>query len=321
MEINNKLKINEYVSIAQLKRKLKAYLAEQGNSDFKPSIFAQGLIVSLVMVLEELVADCLKSISKEKSGLYTINQMILTNLFCSSDKYNFASKYMKKYSSTLRYHESIFFNFNKVIANLEDKHGSKLMVESEAKNTIAYIILSLQYDIVELSVSMVKYAGRKMLNTNVLDIVCSYIISNDISNKIKLKLDSINISNTDDSEDTEDKDDNLDEVENVENTGDETTPEQELESISVVELKTIPVVEPESVPVVESESVPVVEQELMLETSKDKKKKSKESKESKDNDENLKNTISNKIVKENEINKEIEKSEKSEKKTKKSKSN
>ena len=81
MEINNKLKINEYVSIAQLKRKLKAYLAEQGNSDFKPSIFAQGLIVCLVMVLEELVADCLKNVNKEKSGLYTINQLILSNLF------------------------------------------------------------------------------------------------------------------------------------------------------------------------------------------------------------------------------------------------
>ena len=144
MEINNNLKINEYVSIAQLKRKLKAYLAELGNADFKPSIFAQGLIVSLVKVLEELVNDCLKYINKEKSGLYTINQLILTNLFGQTDKYDFISKYMKKYSSNLRYHESIFFNFNKVIANLEDKHGSKLMIDMEAKNIIAYIILSLQ---------------------------------------------------------------------------------------------------------------------------------------------------------------------------------
>jgi hypothetical protein len=204
MEINNKLKINEYVSIAQLKRKIKAYLVDQGNSDFKPSIFAQGLIVCLVMVLEELIADCLKDINKEKSGLYTINQLIISNLFNSSDKYNFASKYIKKYSPVLRYHESIFFNINKVINNLEDKHGSKLMIDSEAKNIICYIILSLQYDIVGLSVNMVKYANRKTLNINVLEIVCSYIISNDISNKIKLKLDSINISNNDiDNEESE----------------------------------------------------------------------------------------------------------------------
>ena len=84
MEINNKLKINEYVSIAQLKRKLKLYLAEQGNSDFKPSIFAHGLIISLVMVLEEIVMDCLKNVNKDKSGLYTINQLILSNLINTS---------------------------------------------------------------------------------------------------------------------------------------------------------------------------------------------------------------------------------------------
>lgn len=223
MEINNKLKINEYVSIAQLKRKLKAYLAEQGNSDFKPSIFAQGLVVSLVMVLEELVADCLKFVSKEKSGLYTINQLILSIVFSGSDKYDFVSKYMKKYSSTLKYHESIFFNFNKVLTNLEDKHGSKLMFEPEAKNIIGYIILSLQYDIVELSVNMVKYAGRKTLNTNVLDIVCSYILSLDISNKIKLKLDSINIplnTDTDADDEVDDVDDVDDEVDDIEETED-----------------------------------------------------------------------------------------------------
>ena len=219
MEINNKLKINEYVSLAQLKRKLKAYLGEQGNSDFKPSIFAQGLVVSLVMVLEELVSDCIKSVSKEKSGLYTINQLILSNLFGTSDKYNFVYRYMKKYSSTLRYHESVFFNISKVIGSLEDKHGSKLMIDTDAKNIICYIILSLQYDIVELSVNMVKYAGRKTLNTNVLDIVCSYILSNEISNKIKLKLDSINISTNEevDGEETED----VDETEETEET-DET---------------------------------------------------------------------------------------------------
>lgn len=278
MEINNNLKINEYVSIAQLKRKLKAYLAEQGNSDFKPSIFAQGLIVSLVMVLEELVSDCLKSVSKEKSGLYTINQLILSNLFASTEKYEFVSRYMKKYSSTLRYHESIFFNFNKVVTNLEDKHGSKLMVDMEAKNIIAYIILSLQYDIVGLAVSMVKYAGRKTLNTNVLDIVCSYILSNDISNKIKLKLDSINIPNGggDDGDDEDDGDENSDENNNVDG-----------ENNSCVKLEQVQEVITE--PVKETELVNDV---IQAEPVKEKKKKNKEVKTTE-----VKETIS-KIVKE-----------------------
>ena len=109
------------------------YLSEQGNSDFKPSIFAQGLIISLVMVLEELVSDCLKNVNKDKTGLYTINQLILSNLLNTSDKYDFVSKYMKKYSSMLKYHDSVFFNINKVITNLEDKHGSKLMIESDKR--------------------------------------------------------------------------------------------------------------------------------------------------------------------------------------------
>lgn len=231
MEINNNLKINEYVSITQLKKKLKYYFAEQGNSDFKPSIFAKGLIVSLVMILEELINDCLKSVYKEKSGLYTINKLVLSNLLENNDKYEFSTRYLKKYYSIIRYHESIFFNFNKVITNIEDKHGSKLMVDAESKNIIAYIILSLQYDIIKLSINMVKYAGRKTLNINVLDIVCNYILSNEISNKIKLKLDSINIisNNDDNDEDSEEVDEtdvennninninNIDDLENINN--------------------------------------------------------------------------------------------------------
>ena len=300
MEINNNLKINEYVSIAQLKRKLKAYLAEKGNSDFKPSIFAQGLIVSLVMILEELVSDCLKSVNKEKSGLYIINQLILSNLFASTDKYEFVSRYMKKYSSTLRYHESIFFNFNKVITNLEDKHGSKLMVDMEAKNIIGYIILSLQYDVVGLAVSMVKYAGRKTLNTNVLDIVCSYILSNDIYNKIKLKLDSINIASGEKEDEKEDENEENEENEDSENSEDiegcDAEVDNESKSDNVV-VNTNTDVKLEQVQEVIQELIKETEHENVLkvvqsESVKEKKKKAAEVK-----IEEVKETT-NKIVKE-----------------------
>ena len=184
MDCVNKLKINEYVSIAQLKKKLKIYLLNQGNSEFKPSIFAQGLIVSLVIILEEIVLDCLKNVLKEKSGLYTLNSLILNNLLYETDKYGFVLKYMRKYSSIVKYHDAVFFNIYKVFDNLENKHGSKLMIDSESKNIISYIILCLQYDIVNLSVNMIKYSNRKTLNIPVLDVVCTYILSIDISNKI-----------------------------------------------------------------------------------------------------------------------------------------
>jgi len=77
---NNKLKINEYVSINQLKKKIKVYFKEQGYSEFKPSIFSQGLIITLIMVIEELITDCIKYISKDKTGLYLINIILLLNL-------------------------------------------------------------------------------------------------------------------------------------------------------------------------------------------------------------------------------------------------
>ena len=203
MECSNKLKINEYVSVSQLKKKLKLYLCDQGYSEFKLSVFHTGLILSLVMVLEEIVSDCLKNVSKDKTGLYTINSLILKNLLLENDKYDFCLRNMKKYNNVIKYHESVFFNIKKVMDGLETKHGSKLMIDSESKNMICYIILGLQYEIIDLSVKMVKYANRKTLNNQVLEIVCVHMLNNELSSKIKLKLDSCIISNDDDDEDVE----------------------------------------------------------------------------------------------------------------------
>ena len=87
-------------------------MTEQGYSEFKPSIFSQGLIITLVMVLEEIISDSIKNVSKDKTGLYTINSLVLKNLFNESDKYDFINKYQKKYNSVIRYYESVFFNIN-----------------------------------------------------------------------------------------------------------------------------------------------------------------------------------------------------------------
>jgi hypothetical protein len=215
MEVNNKLKINEYVSISQLKKKLKAYLVDQGYSEFKTSIFAQGLIISLVMILEELILDCLKNIKKDESGLYIINTLILKNILYESDKYSFCLKYIRKYNHIIKYHDSILFNIKKVMDNLETKHGSKLMIDSESTNMICYMILGLQYDLINLSLKMVKYANRKTLNNLVLELSCQYLMSDDFSSKIKLKLDSYNITNDDEEKDSneDEKDSNEDEKE------------------------------------------------------------------------------------------------------------
>jgi hypothetical protein len=206
MNCDNKLKINEYVSISQLKKKLKAYLTEQGCGEFKPSIFSQGLIMTLVMILEELISDCLKNTLKDKSGLYIVNYLTLKNILYETDKFATGLKYLRKYNSSVKYHDSVFFNIKKVIDNLETKHGSKLMIDSESRNTICYIILCLQYDIVDLSLKIVKYSNRKTLNIQVLEVVCSYLLSGELSSKIKLKLDSSIISNSSQNSDDDDGD-------------------------------------------------------------------------------------------------------------------
>ena len=136
MDLNNKLKINEYVSIGQLKKKLKIYLADHGYTEFKISIFSHGLVISLVMILEELVLDCLKNVTKDVSGLYKINSLILKTVLFELDKYSFFLKYLKKYDKVIMYHDSVFFNVKKVMDNLETKHGNKLMIDSESCNII-----------------------------------------------------------------------------------------------------------------------------------------------------------------------------------------
>jgi hypothetical protein len=194
MNSENKFRIGDYAVVAQLKRKLKNYLAEQGYEDFKLSSYTHGLIITLVLVLEEIITDCLKSVTKDKTGLYTINNLVLRNMLIESDKYDFTAKYIKKYNPVIRYYESVFFNVKKVMDELETKHGSKLMIDSDSRNLISYMLLNLQYDLTNLASKIIKFNNRKTLNISVIDLICSYLLSGDLASKIKLKLDSYNMS-------------------------------------------------------------------------------------------------------------------------------
>ena len=236
MECVNKLKIQDYVSINQLKKKIKNYLIDQGYSEFKPSIFSKGLVIVLVMVLEEIIFDCLKNITKEKTGLYCINSLILKNLLNESDKFNFVFKYLRQYNSVIKYHDSVFFNINKVMDNLEIKHGSKLMIDSESKNMINYLILNLQYDILTLSILLVKNANRKTLNNQVLELSNSFILSHELNSKIKLKLDSYNIINEIEEEEDGEEDGEEDEVED-ENKVEDEDEEEDKNQEKTIEIK------------------------------------------------------------------------------------
>jgi hypothetical protein len=244
-KVNNTLKISEYVSLAQLRKKIKSYFVDIGYGEYKPSIFSQGLVLLLVMVIEEMSSDSLKDVTKhDTTGLYLLTPMILRNLISESDKYSFALKYIKKYNSTIKYSDSVFFNIKKVLDNLESKYGSKLMIEYETRNLLSYIIISLQYDLLNLALILIEYAKKKTLNLDVLYSVSNFIISKDISLKIKLKLDSTNVEITDDNDDSnendeknEDEVDEADEVEEVEVEEEEEVVKEEIKEEIKEEVK------------------------------------------------------------------------------------
>ena len=65
------------------------------------------------------------------------------------------------------------------------------MVESETKNMLSYIILSVQYDLINLTVCMVKYAKKRTISIRPLNHSIKFLVHEDIYSKIDLKLDSM----------------------------------------------------------------------------------------------------------------------------------
>jgi hypothetical protein len=232
-KVNNNLKLTDFCSITQMKRKFKNYLEEINHKEFKLNNFPHCLVVSLVILVEECISDCLKYLTKnEVNGLYTINQQVIRLMLNETNKYDFLMKYTRKYSSSIRYNDSLYFNLSKVLTGLESKFGEKLMIDYEARNILCYYLVSLQYDFTNLALSIVKYSNRKTLNKTVLFNCCSFILDSSINSKIKLKLDSLDKDDNEDNEDNEDNDDNVLEDE----TETETETETEVELVVKEEL-------------------------------------------------------------------------------------
>lgn len=210
--ITNKLKINDYTSLSQLKKKFKIYLDEQNCSEIKQSDFSKNLVYILVMLLEELLSDCLKLITKETNGLYVIDLLIFKNSLSDLNKYDFLNKYVQKYDNKIRYSDGIFFNIKKVFDSLESKYGEKLMINIETRNYISYLLLSLQYDMTHLCLLVIKFANKKTLNQNILMTMLSHYINDEILNKFKLKLESQKVTGGEIEDDKTDEIDDDDEV-------------------------------------------------------------------------------------------------------------
>ena len=247
MEKSNNFKLTEYCSIAQLKRKFKSYLEDINYKEFKLNNFPQCLVVSLMIVAEECITDCLKYLVKnEQNGLYVLDDKVLRLMLSETSKYDFLLKYKSKYSSSIRYNDSLFFNLSKYLVNLETKYGEKLMVDVEAKNRLCYYLIALQYEITSLSLMIVKYSNRKTLNKTVLLNCCLFLLDAELKSKIKLKLDSIGCDKEDEEEEKEDdkeekeeeeeeEEDDEDSLEKPEETKpEETKPEETVSKIEKV---------------------------------------------------------------------------------------
>ena len=235
MEKSNNFKLTEYCSIAQLKRKFKSYLEEINYKEFKLNNFPQCLVVSLMIVAEECITDCLKYLVKnEQNGLYVLDDKVLRLMLSETSKYDFLLKYKSKYSSSIRYNDSLFFNLSKYLGNLETKYGEKLMVDVEAKNRLCYYLIALQYEITSLSLMIVKYSNRKTLNKTVLLNCCLFLLDAELKCKIKLKLDSFGSDKENDEEEDKEEDKEEEEEEEDEDEEEDSFEKQE-ETLSKIE--------------------------------------------------------------------------------------
>ena len=201
-KLTNNVKITDYAPLSQMKKKIKQFLTDKGCEDIRLDNFSQNLAVSMVHILDELATDSLKYVTKHQlNGLYVVNKLMIDSTIAEFDKYHFCYKYIKKFNPIVRYEDSLLFNLSKVLAGFELINGNKLTFDAESRNFISFIMLSFQYDILELSVTILSYGSKKTMTKSLIVSCLKYILNNEISNRIDLKLDSLQIIIADKKED------------------------------------------------------------------------------------------------------------------------
>ena len=261
--------INNYGSLSQVKRKLKSHLCDTSHENLKINNYGQSIVFALVDILDELINDSLKYVLKNDiTGLYKLNTVIIKLVINEMPKYNTCLKYLPKFSTSINYQDLLLFNYKKTLLNIENKLGNKLMIEHSTLNLISYLLLSLQYDLINLSVLFVEYSKKKTLSKNTLLCSMKSLLDDELSSKIKLKLDCV----------IQDKECGGDDEETGGDSEEEEVGEEETET----ETETDPVAVPVPVPVTVSVSnkkgnivQEVVVQEVVSETCKKKSGRSK----------------------------------------------
>jgi hypothetical protein len=207
--------MNDFYDIGsktQIKRKFKDYLNSINNVGLKQNKFSLYLSNILVILLDDMVLESISYIEKDNiTGIYLVKLDYIKFILLNNSKYDFINKYVKSYSSTIRYQENLYFNIEKVYKNLDEKYGKKMMLDNQVKNFLNYILVSIQYDITNFSCVLLNFSSKKTFSKDLLIESIKYIIHNDyIFNRMILKLDSYNEIKSDDKEDNEEKEDETD---------------------------------------------------------------------------------------------------------------
>ncbi len=189
-ESQNKPKTNDITVSKNIRDKIKTYFYDRDMKKVnigKAPIF---FVKSLITVLEELICNCIENTTKNKiNGLYTINMLVLRDVL-NLPKYYFFNKYVKQYSN-IEYADNLYFNFAKSLKDIEARNGDKLSVDLETKKYLCFLISNIQYEILSISQKILVYSDKVTLNKDVIDFAYNCIVSKELSNKIKLKLDCI----------------------------------------------------------------------------------------------------------------------------------
>ena len=182
--------LNNYCTLSQVKRKLKAYLCDISHEYLKINNYGQSIVFTLVDMFNEIITDSLKYVSKNDiTGLYKLNTVIVKLVINEMPKYHFLLKYLPKFNTSINYQDLLLFNYKKTLQFIENNLGNKLMIEYSTLNLISYLLLSLQYDLINLSVLFVDYSKKKTLSKNTLLNSVYSLLDEELSSKIKLKLD------------------------------------------------------------------------------------------------------------------------------------
>ena len=191
--------MNTFGSKAVLKRNLKEYLTLNGYTNLKQNSFVFELTNVILIIMESLLKQCIEFVEKnETNGIYNLKMDVLKIVVL--ENFEFLNKY-KSFNNLILYKNNMFFNIDLLYTYVENIIGNKLMIDNMTKNYINFLLMSFQYDVVNLSCLCIDYSGRKTLSSKLLLTTLNFFIENkNLFNLINIKLDCV--------KDKEENDDN-----------------------------------------------------------------------------------------------------------------